>query len=267
VPPPFPVVAAPKPGKGPPPVPHVSVKTEPPEPEAPTPVADPVAVAKKKRMVIMMAGVAAVLVLGVAGFFAYQAFFPAPPPPPVAKAKAPPPKVAVAPAPAAPAVAPTAAAPATPSETLNAVAQIPGAAVRKAQGAVEARNAAGQSNVDVALSEAALADKPAVAETKGPNPALKSASAKTSVTRGVSASTEVQVASVEASPEFRSFVANAKVSGVFQGNPARAMINGRLARTGDMIDPALGIIFEGVDAAKKQLLFKDKSGAVVARKY
>jgi hypothetical protein len=258
------VVAAPKPGKGAPPVPHVSVKTEPPEPEAPTPVADPVAVAKKKRMVIMMAGVAAVLVLAVTGFFAYRAFFAAPPPAPVAKAKAPPPKVAAAPAPA---VAPTAAAPATPSETLNAVAQIPGAAVRKAQGAVEARNAAGQSNVDVPLSEAALADKPAVAETKGSNPALKSASAMTSVTRGVSASTEVQVASVEASPEFRSFVANAKVSGVFQGNPARAMINGRLARTGDMIDPTLGIIFEGVDATKKQLLFKDKSGAVVARKY
>jgi hypothetical protein len=179
----------------------------------------------------------------------------------VAKAKAPAPKAAAAPAAAAPTAAPPAAAPATPSDTLNAVAQIPGAAVRKAQGAVEARNAAGQSDVT------ALADKPAVADSATSSSALKSASAKTSVTRGVSASTEVQVASVEASPEFRSFVANAKVSGVFQGNPARAMINGRLARTGDMIDPPLGIIFEGVDATKKQLLFKDKSGAVVARKY
>lgn len=218
---------------------------------------------------MMVAGVAAVIVLSVTGFFAYRTFFAAPPPPPpVAKTKAPAPKAAapVAAAPAAPAATP-AAAPATPSETLNAVAQVPGQAVRKAQGAVEARKAGGQSNVDAALGEVALADKPAVPEAKDSGSALKSASAKTAVTRGVSASTEVQVAAVEASPEFRSFVANAKVSGVFQGNPARAMINGRLARTGDMIDPALGIVFEGVDSTKKQLLFKDKSGAVVARKY
>jgi hypothetical protein len=75
------------------------------------------------------------------------------------------------------------------------------------------------------------------------------------------------LAAADASAEFRSFVANAKISGVFQGAPARAMINGRLVRTGETVDAALGILFAGVDPVKRHLLFKDKAGTLVARKY
>ncbi len=83
---------------------------------------------------------------------------------------------------------------------------------------------------------------------------------------GVSATTEVDAAP-EASPAFRSFVANAKVSGVFQGTPPRAFINGRLVRAGETVDGGLGVEFNGLDADKKQLIFKDKAGATVFRKY
>ena len=40
-----------------------------------------------------------------------------------------------------------------------------------------------------------------------------------------------------------------------------------MSRSGETVDVGLGIIFEGVDPVKRHLLFKDKSGATVARKY
>jgi hypothetical protein len=45
------------------------------------------------------------------------------------------------------------------------------------------------------------------------------------------------------------------------------MINGRLTRTGETVDSALGISFDSIDADRKQLLFKDRTGATVTRKY
>jgi hypothetical protein len=86
------------------------------------------------------------------------------------------------------------------------------------------------------------------------------------VSPGVSATAQVEAAA-EASAPFRSFVANAKVSGVFQGPPTRAMINGRLVRAGELIDAGLAITFTGVDSPRRQLLFQDKSGATVSRRF
>jgi hypothetical protein len=273
-PPPFPVVAPPKTGKTAPPIPHVSVKTELPEPEVPesaaVTAANAKAIAKKKRTVLIGAGLAAALVCGGLSYFAVRMFLtpePPPPPPPAAKAKAPAPSptVAVVSTPAPAPAAPTAAA------TPGSIAHIPANAINKAKAAVDARNASGQSNVDSALTGDPIADKPAIGT--GASPASKApvarpaATAKTAVTAGVSATTELEQAAVEASPEFRSYVANAKIAGVFQGSPARALINGRMARTGEMVEPSLGITFEGYDPAKRHLSFKDKSGAVVVRKY
>ena len=282
-PPPFPVVAPPKTGKTAPPVPHVSLKTEPPEPEKSEPPVDAVAIAKKKRNVIAIATGAGVILLSGVVYLAVKLLSPAatpPPPPPAAKAKAPAPvaaktpnasptvAVVSTPAPAAPAATP---APGTPAGTPNSIAHLPANAINKAKGAVEARQASGQTQVDSAITGDAIADKPAIAPPAGdvskapaPRPA---ASARTSVTKGVSASTELENAGIEASAEFRSFVANAKVSGVFQGEPARAFINGRMVRTGEMVEANLGILFEGVDPVKRHLFFKDRSGALVTRKY
>jgi hypothetical protein len=62
-------------------------------------------------------------------------------------------------------------------------------------------------------------------------------------------------------PEFIKFVESLKVSGVLQGNPAKAMISGRMFRVGAVIDPELGVSFVGVDSVQKFLILRDKTGA------
>lgn len=236
------------------------------EQEAPAPVPAKSKLKSLPKPVLIAA--AAVVVLG-GGFFAWTKFAAPPPPPP------PPPKVVTkakaATPPPAPAPAAGQAAPLTPSDTLNTLAKAPVNAVNKAQGAVAARSASGQSGVDAVMAGGDLASKPAVSATdpgaaKAGAGASRSSTAVTSVSAGVSATTELDAAA-EASPAFRSFVANAKISGVFQGTPPRAFINGRLARAGDTVDNGLGVTFDGLDAEKKQLIFKDKAGATVFRKY
>jgi hypothetical protein len=69
------------------------------------------------------------------------------------------------------------------------------------------------------------------------------------------------------SPAFRAFVVNMRVSGVFQGDPARALINGQMASVGDTVDHKLGIVFSELNVAKKQMIFQDASGAIMPRKY
>jgi hypothetical protein len=80
---------------------------------------------------------------------------------------------------------------------------------------------------------------------------------------GVAATTALE-AVPEASVPFKNFVSSAKISGVVA---TRAIINGRLTRAGEIVEANLGISFEGYDNDRKQLLFKDRSGALVARKY
>lgn len=69
------------------------------------------------------------------------------------------------------------------------------------------------------------------------------------------------------SARFVRFADGMKITGVFQGRPARALINGRVVRVGDEIDPALGISLVGVDTDTKHLLLEDKKGAQVRVKY
>ncbi len=70
-----------------------------------------------------------------------------------------------------------------------------------------------------------------------------------------------------ASPAFQRFVAEMKISGVFQGEPARAMLNGRTIRQGDLADPGLGIRFIGLDVDRRLVLLQEASGAKLAKKY
>ncbi len=220
-------------------------------------------------MVLIAAGVAAVLVLGAGGFLAYQKFLTPPPtpPPPAAKPKAATPTASTAVPKAAGPVPTPAVAPGTATQpsTLDQIAHAPANAVNKAKSAIDARKASGQTNIDGAAAGTGLADKPAVAPSAA-NPKAPPATGVKSLGGGLSATTPLD-AGAEASPEFRSFVANAKISGVFQGAPSRAFINGRMSRSGETVDLTLGIIFDGVDPVKRHLIFKDKSGAIVARKY
>jgi hypothetical protein len=235
---------------------------------------------------VLIGGIAALLVLGAGAVFGprLMARFTGSRPPEPAKgpvtpaAKAPAPKTA-APAPATaksvPAPATTAPAPATPSDTLNQLAHAPVNAVNKAKGVIDARNASGQSRAGVAEAGDDLASKPAATPatvaTKSAPPQLttRPGGGTTSVAPGITATTPDE-ATAEASPAFRAFVSNAKITGSVgarDGKASMAIINGKLARAGEMVENNLGITFEGVDTEKKQITFKDKSGALVARRY
>ena len=115
------------------------------------------------------------------------------------------------------------------------------------------------------------APEPAVTAPVKRPPVVHAKSAVASATSELAPGITVTTDSVEAVPDanaaFRTFVANAKISGVFQGSPPRAFINGRLIRAGETIDAALGIRFESVDQSTKNIIFKDTSGATVSRHY
>ncbi len=91
--------------------------------------------------------------------------------------------------------------------------------------------------------------------------------ATTPIAPGISATTSDLNSTVDASPAFRSWVANAKISGIFQGATPRALINGRTVRVGQMVDEGLGAVFEGINSETKEIIFKDKTGATVSRRY
>jgi hypothetical protein len=161
----------------------------------------------------------------------------------------------------------------TPSETLNKLARMPGKAIDQAQDALATRRASGQDRVDAAAVGEDLPAKsfgvPPAAPIKPAAPPAKApvtTTAVTTVAPGMSAPVSVEAAP-EATPEFRAFVTGARISGIFQGNPARAVINGKLSRAGEVVDPGRGITFEGLDAGRKSLVFKDRSGATVSRRF
>jgi hypothetical protein len=268
LPPPFPVVAPPATGKTMPPIPHINVAVEEPVVEKPLPAGK----AKKKplgKILVIGGGLAALLVLVGGGFWAWTVFLATPPPPPPPPPRAvvkPKPAAPVAAAPAVPSVADKPAAPLTPSETLNNLAHAPVNAVNKAQDAIAARRESGQTRVDVMAAGQDGPDKRAA--TKAAATANKPAvSASATIAPGISATTSDVDAVAEATPAFRTFVANAKITGVIAGTPGKIILNGRLARAGDVIDPTLGVVFDAIDAERKLLVFKDKTGAVVTRKF
>ena len=71
----------------------------------------------------------------------------------------------------------------------------------------------------------------------------------------------------KANPRFVRYAESIRVSGVYQGSPARALIDGRLVREGEVVEPALGIKFSDIDAEAKQIILEDGSGAQVKVKY
>lgn len=256
--PPFPVVAGAGPAPRPAPVPHLKLKVSAaPTPPGPMPAPKPPRPRRRVGRLLYLAGTP--VALGAIGFFGW----------PHIKSGA---AALLSRVDGSVANAGTAA-PAskkglTPSETLNKIAEAPANAVAKAQEAIEKRRASGQLRVDATAAGEDVPEKPAAPARPAPAPRVLDSqpAAMTSVAPGLAAPVHIE-AMAEASPAFRAFAANAKVNGVFQGSPARAMINGRLVRIGQDVDSALGIVLESVDSEKKQLILKDRSGAIVARKY
>jgi len=87
------------------------------------------------------------------------------------------------------------------------------------------------------------------------------------ISANVTATVITEMAAVQASPEFQSYVAQLTISGVFQGSPARALINGKTFQEGALMDPVLGISFDHIEAETKSIIFRDAGGATVKRRY
>jgi hypothetical protein len=118
----------------------------------------------------------------------------------------------------------------------------------------------------------AAADAKDDAPTPTPTPtvppaAVEDVMASTNLTSDVKVNSTHLDAAHAASPEFRAYVANASIGGVFQGKPARALINGVIVREGQVVDSPLAIAFERIDAANKIIYFRDATGAEVSKNY
>ena len=165
----------------------------------------------------------------------------------------------------------------TPSETLNALAAAPGKMISDAQNVIAARRSGEQGRVDGSVNGDDAGGQRALrtplpgelggARASSPSGTLLGkVAAMITVAPGVTAMTEIR-ASAGASEAFRSFVAEAKVTGVNQATPPVAFVNGRLIRVDQLVDEGLSITFSGVDAENRLLLFKDRGGAVVSKRY
>jgi hypothetical protein len=69
------------------------------------------------------------------------------------------------------------------------------------------------------------------------------------------------------SPAFQAYVEGLIINGVFQGDPPRILVGGRLLRQGDVLDPTLGVVFVTVDPANGRVIFKDRTGATMTKRY
>ncbi len=209
--------------------------------------------------------VAIALILSGGTFYILRHFFGSPTPPPVAKVKV---------------IKPTT--PATRGANGSAVTVVPAtpvatttaSSIGKAKDGSATRKAGEQARVDGLANgqEAPKSMEMVAASSVGVRrPLVESsvpAAAPTTLAPGVTMQTGATVSGgADASADFRNFVAAARITGEFQGTPSRAFINGRLMRAGELVDPTMGIIFERVDGAKKEIVFRDGSGAVVTRKY
>lgn len=149
---------------------------------------------------------------------------------------------------------------------------LPGRAIGKARDVVAARERSGQvSGVNEVLSDPAPSEEP-VARPAPPvakpvaKPAPVTPRAAVLTTPGDIAVND-EVAGPPPSAEFKAFVGRLRVNGVFQGEPGRALLNGRMVGVGEMADSQLGVRFTRIDPERKVLYFEDKAGSSMQRRY
>jgi hypothetical protein len=138
-------------------------------------------------------------------------------------------------------------------------------AAAAAKAAADAAKTADAAAARKAADDAAAAAVSQVVPT--PTPAVESVMAQSSIDSDVRVTSTHIEAAPAASAAFRTFVAGATIGGVFQGHPSRALINGAIVREGQMVENALGISFERIDAVNKVIYFKDTTGAEVSKNY
>ena len=248
-PPPFPVVTPAPTGQTRPPI-----EGQPPDGLEKIEVAAvPIPQVRRRRKpgwtVKIIVGIGAVTVV-IGGMLAYKALQPPPPPPPIVLHRHPKAQPAL-PASGFPPAAYSAKSPNGSNQTLKASGNLQGAFPANRSGAAD--GPAGESP-----------STPAAPPKPGESAAVEGA---VTIAPDVKATTDDVEAGSTASPAFRSFVDDARIGGVFQGTPPRALINGRIVRGGQIVDQALGIVFSRVDAENKVVVFTDPTGAVVSKKY
>jgi hypothetical protein len=245
------------------------------QPKTPAAIAAAAAKAKARRKLLL--ATAATLVLSAAGFLVWEIYFSAPPAPPAvvttaSNKPAPPattstssatvaPPVPVAAIASASASTPPAATPATGAAATQALSQAaqnlaaqPGQAVNNVQAAIAARRTSEQERINAMAEGRDPSEKPVPPpESAPPTPAPVAAPAPVAPVASIS---------------FRAWTDSIKISAVnVSATRTIAIINGRAAKPGDVIDATQGIVFESVDTAKGAIVFRDRTGATVLKKY
>jgi hypothetical protein len=143
-----------------------------------------------------------------------------------------------------------------------------GQAVAKAQAVVTqvAQNAAVVDAQTSAPESAAATNAPSVVETtpatiEAPAVAVESL-ATPALPTPAPAPTPVAVASVQ----FRAWVDNLRIGAVLGGATPKVFIGGTAYLVGELVNPQLGIVFDGYDAQTRILTFKDRTGASLEKR-
>jgi cytoskeletal protein RodZ len=206
--------------------------------------------ASPKRLVLL--GGVAVIVLGALGWFGFQYL--------TAPDTAPAPEPSVRPSVAQPAQ-PTAAPSSAPATTVSASGPL--AQARDAVAAVEQGRTAATNEV---LSTPTSPVTPSPAETATTAPVEPAAGASAAVS-SAPVPVEPEQTAPPPSPAFRAWVDGLRISGVRAGANPRVFIERTAYSPGDLVNPQLGITFEGYNAETRKLSFKDRTGAVVERRH
>lgn len=278
----------PPPGKPLPPPPPNAPFPPPPAAKGAVKTTDQAYIKKVKKLAIVGGGaLGLLLVLGLGGLWAYNKFLkPEPPPPP--KATPPAPKPQDAPAqtaevkPADPTTTPTDTKPAdaaatTTDKPADTAAQPAPATDKPADASAAPQTALGQA-VATTKDTVAKVDQGRTAAANeviaSDSPAPKPDEAKP-VVEQKPAGAEAKPAVVAPKPgatgpapsqAFKAWVADLKNVSVRGGAAPRVFIGGITYPQGEVVNPQLGIVFEGYDDKRKMIIFRDKSGARVERR-
>jgi len=229
---------------------------------------------------------------------AYLAYFllqkEEPPPPPAKKPAATAPATTPAPAakpaeqpaatvppaePAKPEPSPATPPPAQTAPTTNPLPAPAGSAVispktpiDRAQQVIAEHRAVEQGRIDLAVDGNSTTDAsgqviPREVQAAPGTPKVPGRATFSEISPGISATNRDIAATPQANANFRRFVGDMVIRGVFQGAHPRAHINGRMVSQGEMVERNLGITFESIDSDKKTITFRDGTGAVITRRY
>ena len=253
-----------------------------PEAAPATPLASPKKKTKRKKLMIMI-GSGVGLVLLVIGGYAYMKLT-EPPPPPMPKLK----RVAAKPAPDGSKPTPDATKPAGTATVAKPAAAKPAEGKPSDAKPTDTKPAATTTTAKQTvekLKQEQMAPLNEVVETERPTKSAPNLAAPAgnvaepaigTPDAAAQAATEAQAAArpeVRTTPPpppppslaFKAWVQNLRISGVRGGERPKVFIEHTAYSPGDMVNPGLGITFEAYDSNTHNLIFRDKSGAVVER--